>query len=213
MPTIITPWSDGRMGWEANPEEDWVEEDLSRPSNPYGFPTCYVVYDPDGARVEMEWDIELSPQLCQRNETVVFHGGLNGVPVARIGPHGQPEAIVGSHLKPLGIHAICPRCTLRSGAGRAGKFYVPSFLNPLSGVQVRDGFDMVVHWDDLKRTPDGRPLPTITIQGLIVCPWLDSEVTGVPQPHSAGRCGWRGRVERGRLYDDIRPRGRVVATY
>jgi hypothetical protein len=102
-------------------------------------------------------------------------------------------------IRVLGLQFMCPRCSMG--------LFVPSTHNP--GAQINgNGRNITVHWDQMRRAEsDGKYRPAVSVEDPIACDYSWHEINGIPQPpssHVISRCGWRGVLEEGRLYDHDR---------
>lgn len=86
----------------------------------------------------------------------------------------------------VGMHLICP--------------------NPSCGMSLfvdckRGMHTVYIHWDDMRRGPDGYYRPTVTVDRPFTCDYSYPEINGIASPRSAiiNKCGWRVRVAQGRL--------------
>lgn len=93
----------------------------------------------------------------------------------------------------LGLQLLCPRCS--------GPMHI-------RGPHLPGGREIIVHWDKMTASTQepGVVRPLVTVVGAFSCDYLDSETNGIVAPKHAqirtGKCGWRGSLDTGRLYDD-----------
>lgn len=127
-----------------------------------------------------------SDRTVEREFSVDIHCRLR----ADVGP---AVAVAAEGLLVEAVQFLCPRC----GNG----------LRVEGATLGGDGRPITVHWDRLMRSSiDGKFRPPITIEGTLRCEYLDSEISGVPQPGGgSGKCGWRGGIYLGRCLDHTRP--------
>lgn len=91
----------------------------------------------------------------------------------------------------LGIQFMCPRCNMG--------LHVNSEESKAPGARK-----ITVHWD--KITPsqvDGKHRPLVSVEDALSCDYSWHEINGVLSPPNPvhSKCGWRGMLEEGRMYD------------